>query len=64
VHCQAGYRASVAASVLDAADRAVVAIDDDYDRAAGAGLPVAGAASLRAEQTETEAARYVRDKDH
>ena len=40
VHCQAGYRASVAASFLDAADRTVVAIDDDYDRAAKAGLPV------------------------
>jgi hydroxyacylglutathione hydrolase len=40
VHCQAGYRASVAASFLDAADRAVVAIDDDFDRAAKAGLPV------------------------
>jgi hydroxyacylglutathione hydrolase len=40
VHCQAGYRASVAASFLDAANRAVVAIDDDFDRAARAGLPV------------------------
>jgi hydroxyacylglutathione hydrolase len=40
VHCEAGYRASVAASFLDAAGRTVVAIDDDYDRAVGAGLPV------------------------
>jgi hydroxyacylglutathione hydrolase len=40
VHCQAGYRASVAASFLDADDRAVVAVDDDFDRAAAAGLPV------------------------
>ena len=40
VHCEAGYRASVAASFLDAANRAVVAIDDDFDRAAKAGLPV------------------------
>jgi hydroxyacylglutathione hydrolase len=40
VHCQAGYRASVAASLLHAAGRAVVVIDDDYDRAALAGLPV------------------------
>jgi hydroxyacylglutathione hydrolase len=40
VHCQAGYRASVAASFLDAANRAVVAVDDDFDRAAKAGLPV------------------------
>ena len=40
MHCQAGYRASVAASFLDAADRAVVAVDDDFDRAAKAGLLV------------------------
>ncbi len=37
VHCEAGYRASVAASFLDAADRSVVVIDDEYDRAARAG---------------------------
>jgi hydroxyacylglutathione hydrolase len=41
VHCQGGYRASVAASFLDAAGRTVVAVDDDFDRAAKAGLPVA-----------------------
>jgi hydroxyacylglutathione hydrolase len=40
VHCGAGYRASIAASFLDAAGRTVVAVDDDYDRAASAGLPV------------------------
>jgi rhodanese-related sulfurtransferase len=40
VHCQAGYRASVAASVLHAAGRGVTAIDDDFGRAALAGLPV------------------------
>ena len=40
VHCRGGYRASVAASILDAAGRAVVAVDDDYDRAARAGVPV------------------------
>jgi hydroxyacylglutathione hydrolase len=43
VHCEAGYRASIAASFLDAAGRAVVAVDDEYARAAGAGLPVGGA---------------------
>ena len=43
VHCAAGYRASIAASILDAADREVVAVDDDFDQAAGAGLLVAGA---------------------
>jgi|SRR6185437_12283636 len=38
VHCQSGYRSAIAASLLDAAGRTVVAIDDDYDRAARAGL--------------------------
>jgi len=42
VHCEAGYRASVAASFLDAAGRTVVAVDDEFDRAARAGLPVNG----------------------
>jgi hydroxyacylglutathione hydrolase len=42
VHCGAGYRASVAASVLDAAGRTVVAVDDEYERAARAGLPLDG----------------------
>ncbi len=42
VHCEAGYRASIAASFLDAADRTVVAVDDEYHRAAAAGLPVDG----------------------
>ena len=35
VHCAAGYRASVAASVLHAAGRRVVAIDDDFAGALG-----------------------------
>jgi rhodanese-related sulfurtransferase len=42
VHCETGYRASVAASLLDAVGRTVVAVDDEYDRAARAGLPVDG----------------------
>ena len=42
VHCEAGYRASVAASFLDAAGRTVVAVDDEYARAARTGLPVEG----------------------
>ena len=41
VHCEKGYRAGIAASFLDAAGRTVVAVDDEYHRAAGAGLPVA-----------------------
>ena len=42
VHCETGYRASVAASFLDAAGRTVVAVDDEYTRAAQAGLPIDG----------------------
>jgi hydroxyacylglutathione hydrolase len=45
VHCQAGYRASVAASLLHAAGRSVTAIDDDFSHAAPAGLTVAPAAA-------------------
>ena len=33
VHCASGYRASIAASLLDRAGRDVVAIDDDWDKA-------------------------------
>ena len=40
VHCQAGYRSSVAASLLQAAHREVTAIDDDFGHAAESGLPV------------------------
>jgi hydroxyacylglutathione hydrolase len=39
VHCQAGYRSAVAASLLQAAHREVTAIDDEFSRAAAAGLP-------------------------
>jgi hydroxyacylglutathione hydrolase len=38
VHCQAGYRAIIAASILHAAGRTVTAVDDDFMRAAEAGL--------------------------
>ena len=40
VHCQAGYRSAVAASLLQAAHREVTAIDDEFGRAAQAGLLV------------------------
>ncbi|SNY59381.1 rhodanese-like domain-containing protein [Paractinoplanes atraurantiacus] len=40
VHCAAGYRASIAASLLAAAGRHVVAVDDDFTNATTAGLPV------------------------
>ena len=38
VHCAGGYRASVAASFLARAGRRLVAIDDAFDNALGAGL--------------------------
>jgi hydroxyacylglutathione hydrolase len=44
VHCQGGYRASVAASLLAAAGHQVTVVDDDYGRAAAAGLPLTGSA--------------------
>jgi hypothetical protein len=48
VHCQSGYRASVAASFLQAAGHAVTIVDDDFGRAAAV-LPLTGDASpLRA----------------
>jgi len=40
VHCASGFRASIAASVLDAAGKQVVAIDDDFNGARDRGLPV------------------------
>ena len=38
VHCASGYRASVAASFLDAAGRTLVAIDDSFENAEKVGL--------------------------
>ena len=40
VHCASGYRASIAAGVLDRADRDVVLIDDSFTNAADAGLDI------------------------
>jgi hydroxyacylglutathione hydrolase len=45
VHCRSGYRASIAASVLAAAGRQVVAVDDDFDQAAHTDLTLVGAAN-------------------
>ncbi|GHE18535.1 MBL fold metallo-hydrolase [Nocardioides flavus (ex Wang et al. 2016)] len=42
VHCAGGYRASVAASMLDAAGRTLVAIDDSFDNAEQVGLHLVG----------------------
>ncbi|MFI9024702.1 rhodanese-like domain-containing protein [Streptomyces sp. NPDC053560] len=54
VHCAGGMRAAIAASLLDAAGRDVVAVDDRFDAAAPAGLPL-----IRPES----AARERRDSD-
>ncbi|MFH8347766.1 rhodanese-like domain-containing protein [Streptomyces sp. NPDC018045] len=40
VHCAGGMRAAIAASLLDAAGRRVVAVDDGFEAAADAGLTV------------------------
>ncbi len=42
VHCASGYRASVAASILDAAGRRLVAIDDSFENAEKVGLHLVG----------------------
>lgn len=42
VHCASGYRAAIAASLLDGAGHAVVLVDDAWDRAEDAGLEVVG----------------------
>ena len=41
VHCAGGMRAAIAASLLDAAGRDVVAVDDGFDAATDAGLSLA-----------------------
>lgn len=40
VHCMSGYRAAIAASLLAAEGRSVVAINDEFDNAGKAGLPL------------------------
>lgn len=40
VHCGSGYRAAAGASLLDAAGRTAVLIDDDFGTAAKAGVPM------------------------
>ena len=44
VHCAAGYRAAIAASLLAARDRNVVLVDDDFDAALSAGSITVGIA--------------------
>ncbi|MEU2717061.1 MBL fold metallo-hydrolase [Streptomyces sp. NPDC007205] len=43
VHCAGGMRAAIAASLLDAAGRDVVAVDDSFTAAEAAGLPLRAA---------------------
>jgi rhodanese-related sulfurtransferase len=40
VHCGSGYRSILAASILGAHGRSVVSVNDDFDSAAAAGLPM------------------------
>jgi glyoxylase-like metal-dependent hydrolase (beta-lactamase superfamily II)/rhodanese-related sulfurtransferase len=40
VHCQSGYRATVAASLLASRGGHIVVVDDDFGNAASAGLPL------------------------
>ena len=61
VYCGSGYRASVAASILDRPGRRVVLINDDYDNAGAAGLqderPIDGAGAGAAEPAGADARR-------
>ncbi|PRX45936.1 glyoxylase-like metal-dependent hydrolase (beta-lactamase superfamily II) [Prauserella shujinwangii] len=47
VHCKSGYRAAIAASLLDAAGRRVVVVDDEFDTAERAGVPLVAAGAGR-----------------
>lgn len=40
IHCRSGYRASIAASILDRSGRTVILIDDTFDQAGKAGLAI------------------------
>jgi hydroxyacylglutathione hydrolase len=40
VHCASGFRAAIGASILDRAGRRVVHVDDDWEQATRAGLPL------------------------
>ncbi|WP_128436535.1 rhodanese-like domain-containing protein [Streptomyces cyaneus] len=50
VHCAGGMRAAIAASLLDAAGREVVAVDDGFTAARDAGLPMARITAAEAEE--------------
>jgi hydroxyacylglutathione hydrolase len=40
VHCASGFRAAIGASILHRAGRQVVYVDDNWEMAARAGLPI------------------------
>ena len=40
VHCASGFRASIAASILDRAGRTVTLIDDDFDNAGNSAIDI------------------------
>ena len=44
-HCASGFRASIAASIISRGGKHAVHIDDEWDRAAGAGLAMNGTGS-------------------
>jgi rhodanese-related sulfurtransferase len=50
VHCAGGMRAAIAASLLDAAGREVVAVDDSFAAAGTSGLPMARTAPAGARE--------------
>ena len=50
VHCAGGMRAAIAASLLDAAGRDVVAVDDSFAAADDAGLPMARISAAEAHE--------------
>lgn len=62
VHCAGGMRAAIGASILDAAGRDVVAVDDAFASAAAAGLPMARITAEEAhERTGAEAEAVLLD---
>ena len=48
VYCHTGYRATLAASILGANGRYAVAVDDEFERAADAGVDVTHATAVAA----------------
>jgi hydroxyacylglutathione hydrolase len=42
IHCRTGYRSTIAASMLAAKGREAISVDDEFSRAAEAGLPLEG----------------------